>query len=438
MQIKFLKAKIKNFFRKKPAYVTITVLILMLVLVAITYLFADAIYSELAIARNNKGAQIAFSLAEAGVQEAIYKVKYKTEYTNFFLSNLSSNPSENIKSFTHSAPALINNGSYNVDIQKTAKGVAMITARGEFTMGLKKAHREIKLNIAQAYVAPPYDEDTAMFTDAQASATGDLDFKKSTINIYDGGLIAGRSLNLQHESVVTAEKSVKYVVSYSSQHSSVLKCECLFNDPDPLNPPPDCPSAPICTPQVIPVGEVKIPTIDFAAYRTKADSEHHVYSSAEFLNLIPLGQATTLEGTFFVEDPQLTISGNRNVTINGVLIVSSGNSGNINIGSNSGATTTLTINQLSGSGPAGIIAYGKIIIDEKSNFSGTGLLYSGEGVDMNSSSSPINLIGGILSRRITVGERTVNIHFNKDIINTTLANPNDTPIIELNHWEEEY
>lgn len=428
----------KNLISKKPAYVTITVLILMLVLVAITYLFADAIYSELAIARNNKGAQAAFSLAEAGVQEAIYRVKYVSEYTNFFLSNPSSNPSENIKSFSHNAPALINNGSYTVSLEKTAKGVAMITSDGEYTMGLKKAHREIKLNIAQAYTAPPYNDDAAMFTDAQASATGDLTFSKSTVNIYDGGLTAGRGLTLQHGSAVTVEKAVKYVNNYDSKQSSVLKCECLFSDPDPLNPPPDCSSAPICNPQVIPSENVTIPTIDFDAYRTKADLEHHVYSSAEFLSLIPLGQSTTLEGTFFIEDPQLIIDGNRNVTINGVLIVSSGNNGSINIGSNSGSTTTLTINQLSDGGAAGILAYSKITIDEKSNFSGTGLLYAGEGVDINSSSSSINLTGGILSRRITVGERIVNIHFDKDIINTTLSNPNDTPIIELSHWEEEY
>jgi len=438
MQILKIMPKGKNFFSKKPAYVTITVLILMMVLVAITYLFADAIYSELAIARNNKGAQAAFSLAEAGVQEAIYRVKYEGEYTNFFLSIPSSNPSDNIKSFLHNPPALINNGSYNVSIQKTAKGVAMITSIGEYTMGLKKAHREIKLNIAQAYVAPPYNDDAAMFTDAQASATGDLTFSKSTINVYDGGLTTGRDLTLQHESVVTVEKSVKYVKSYISKHSSVLKCECLFSDPDPLNPPPDCSSASICNPQVIPSESVTIPTIDFDAYRAKADEEHRIYSSSEFLSLIPLGQSTTLEGTFFIEDPQLTIDGDRNVTINGVLIVYSGNSGNINIGSNSGSTTTLTINQPPGGGAAGILAYKKITIDEKSNFSGTGLLYAGEGVDLNSSPNQINLTGGILSRRITVGERTVNIHFDKDIINITLSNPNDTPIIELSHWEEEY
>lgn len=429
---------IKNLINKKPAYVTITVLILMMVLVAITYLFADAIYSELAIARNNKAAQAAFSLAEAGVQEAIYRVKYESEYTNFFLSNLSPNPSENTKSFLHSAPALLNNGSYDVSIQKTAKGVAMITARGDYTMGLKKAHREVKLNIAQAYTAPPYEDDAAMFTDAQASATGDLTFSRSTINIYDGGLTTGRDMTLQHGSIVTVEKAVKYVNSYSLKQSSVLNCDCLFSDPDPLNPPPDCSSAPGCSPQVVLQEDVAIPTIDFNDYRIKAESENHVYSSAEFLSLIPPGQSTTLEGTFFVEDPQLTIDGDRNVTINGVLIVSSGASGNITIGSNSGSTTTLTINQDPETGRAGILAYSKITIDEKSNFSGTGLLYSGEGVDLNSSTNQINLTGGILSRRVTVGQRTVNIHFDRDIINTTLSNPLDTPIIELSHWEEEY
>ena len=416
---------------KKPAYVTITVLILMMVLVGILYLFSDAVLADLAIARNNKGAQAAFALAEGGIQEAIYRVQHDTTAKGYFLAGAPDYP------FSHN-PALLNNGRYEVTIDNTAPGAATITSTGYYTMGIRTAKREIKLDIAQATVNPPYNDPGAMFTDAQSSATGDLDFTSAAIKIYGGGLIAGRNLNLSHDSHVIVEGPVKYVVDESYKHDSDIKKECLIDppDPDPLNPPDLCSSVPACSAncgtQVL-SSTISIPEIDFEAYKTAAGTQ--LYTPSEFLDLIPTdGQPVTFNGIVFITG-SLNLTGNRNVIMNGVLA----SSDNISIGSSStgSPTTVLTLNTNT-LGAGGIISEKKVIIEKKGNLSGTGLIYGGEGTDLNSSSYAINLTGGILSRRITVTERTVTIHLNLDVINDTLSSPTDTPVIEINHWEEEY
>ena len=89
-------------YKSNRGYITITVLILMMVLVAASYLYADALFSELTIARNNKGATAAFSLAEAGVQEAIYLIQYDIDVRNTFLNTV-----DGVTFFDHPTPFFV-------------------------------------------------------------------------------------------------------------------------------------------------------------------------------------------------------------------------------------------------------------------------------------------------------------------------------------------
>src|SRR4030065_1207521 len=121
------------YHRFRKSYVSIVVLILMLVLVAASYLYADALFSELAIARNNKGAAVAFSLAEAGVQEAIWRIQYEVATRDTFL-----NEEDGMTFFEHKSPnpTLIPKGEYSVTIKNTAKAAATVTAIGTYRVGL--------------------------------------------------------------------------------------------------------------------------------------------------------------------------------------------------------------------------------------------------------------------------------------------------------------
>ena len=100
----------------------------------------------------------------------------------------------------------------------------------------------------------------------------------------------------------------------------------------------------------------------------------------------------------------------------------------------------LLTNTPSGGGAAGVLSMRDVEIGTLGNFSGSGLVYAGDRFRVDSSIPyPLNLTGGVISRRTWIsGYRITNIYFDADIINTALGNPLETPVIEINHWEEEY
>lgn len=423
----------------QSGYVMITVLILMMVLVAILYLFADVVFAEQAVARNNKGAQVAFSLAEAGVQEAIYRVQYDTAPGGARDNFLNNGPNT---TFSHSAPALIAQGSYEVIIDSTTQGVATITSTGRYAMGLRTAKREVQTTIAEATVSQPYDEGIFTHSTNAGDATGDIELDGATIQIFDSGISSGRDIKIDDSNIQT-EGPIEYVRNQTGDDSTV-KCDCLINDDsDPLTS--QCSDAPQCTlsPNLTP-GEM--PEVDFISYESQAkntpgpspDGNQYFDNQRDFLDLVNAG-TDTFNGVVYING-SLTINGDLTLTVNG-LLVAGGPSGSITVGKNSGSTTTtLNINN-PGNNLSGVLVENNFIVNSKGHFSGNagqaqGLIYAGIKTDFKDSTNTINLIGGIISRRIYVTSRTLIIHFNMDIVNTVIGDY--APVIEINHWEEEY
>ncbi|MFA6493089.1 MAG: hypothetical protein WCV58_03065 [Patescibacteria group bacterium] len=415
----------------KNGYIAITVLILMMVLVSVVYLFSNAVFSELAIARNNKGAQISFSLAEAGVQEAIYRVQHDSTTRNNFI-----NTTSGVSNFSHN-PALVNNGAYSVTIQNTSRGVATVTSVGTYTMGLKTARREIKLDIAQAIqLIYPYDGAIYASGSGAGSSIADIDIWGASLNIYGGSLLANRDINLKFGANVNIEKAVEAGDDVVMQMASSLDCNCLINDDgDPLTP--QCSPSPGCTPLEGALPKT-MPQIDFEAYKTVAKNtpgesptgSQYFANANDFLNLVPIGGSKTFNGVVYVDD-NLDINFGRTINMNGVLAASQ--------------TIDIIWGQVnmappSGGGASGIFTQKNLKLWGLGNFDGTGLIYAGDRLEtLFSVGLTTNLTGGIIARRTWVnGFRTINIYFDSAVINTALGDPTDTPVIELNHWEEEY
>lgn len=427
------KTSLKKSFklRQSTGYITITVLILMMVLMSIIYLFASAVFSELTIARNNKAAQAAFALAEAGVQEAIYKVQYDTTAQNYFLAGSPDYP------FSHPAPALLTQGSYEVTIDNTAPGVATITSIGHYAMGLRTATREIKLDIAQATEPPEYPYDGGIYASGSGagSSIADIDFWSAVVNIYGGSLLSNRDINLKFGANVDIEETVEAGDDVTKQHSSVLDCNCLINDDgDPLTP--QCSPSPGCAPLENAPAKT-MPQIDFEAYKTIAqntpgpspDGNQYFSDGDDFEDLIPFLGSQTFNGVVYVDDG-IDLLG-ETVNMNGVLVASE----SIKLH----AAATINIAPPPGGGASGILTQKNFEIMATSRFGGTGLIYTGDRFEHYTMTDTTNLTGGIISRRTWFwGSQTTNIYFDANVINTVLGNPTDTPVIEINHWEEEY
>lgn len=431
MSNKFFKNR-----KKHSGYTLIVVLIILMVLIALTYLFTESIITELAIARNNKASAVAFDLAEAGVQEAIYRIQNYPDAQNNFLHTIAGKTE-----FPSQEPPLINNGSYNVTIQNVAFGAANITSIGNFRIGLKTARREIRVSIAQATINTYTDDGTMYTTSAGGESTGDIELTEATINIYGGSITSGRDSRIV-DSTLNVEGLIKTDRTLVTT-GSTINCECLFIDEDPLNPPPACSENPGCIYRTVAAGQ--LPMIDFDgetpnSYKNIAEDVFNQYyeSDNDFFAQTGFAPGTTktLDGVVYINGP-LNLRDDRTLIINGVLATL----GTITIGKSSAggsANGTITVNSPGEGQPSGLLAQHDIIINRYGNISGSALVYSGTKVDFGSSPNGIELWGGILSRKIVATSRDITIHFSADIINWTLNEPTETPVIEISHWEEEY
>lgn len=410
--------------QKPQGYVLIIVMVLVSILMATAYYFGEGLFTELIIARNNKGAAVAFSLAEAGVQEAIYRVQYESEKETFMNSEVGESH------FWHDQ-ALISNGSYDVTIKNAAKGAATITSIGSYKIGATRfARREIKVGIAQANINP-YPYEGGIFTGGGAGESiADVDVWSAKLNIFGGSLLSNRDINYKFGAIANIEKTVEAERNVIVKSPSVVNCACLISGLPSCGANPGCAAAENQPPKTM-------PPIDFnsslpTSYISQAKNHippQYFERASDFLALVPKNGSATFDGVVYVDD-SLDIDFNRQVTINGVLVAS----GSINVSKGS-----ITINRPDGNA-SGVLSEKDLKIGSNGNLTGTGLIYTGDRVQIDSSNSLVfDLTGGILSRRTWLsGYRVVNIHYEPTVINTTLGNPIDTPVIEINHWEEEY
>lgn len=418
------------------SYVTITVLILMMVLVAITYFFANSLYAELRIANNNKSAQIAFALAEAAVQDAIYQVKYDTATRTAFVAGDTSCCSKVTKN-----PALINNGSFDETTTITGPGLATISATGSFTMGTRTAVRRIETSIAQSVTPPVYTGDAAIFvSNSGPNNAGKIYTNQSIIEVFGGSILSGGDLEFKNSAKIYAEKTIGYK-GINDSFNSTLKCHCTISTPDPEGLIPMCSAAPNCTPQIISTVD-SIPSIDLdssdsGSYKSRANAQGQYFSSQTLFSNYLQSHSNTISGIVFVDvgsngtlDFGTLIGNNQTVTVNGILV----SSYNIAVPNNRGLTINPnpTTNQ-----PSGIIVKHDFTVATGATFSGIGLFYAGNRIETN---HPIfTVTGGIFARDISINQGHLTMHFDPDIINEALPpNPADTPIIQRTFWEEEY
>jgi len=419
---------------KKKSYVLISVLIIMMVLVTMTYFFSDTLFSELSISRNQKAATIAFNLAEAGVSEAVWRIQYDASTRDTFL-----NTTNGQTNFSHN-PALVSGGSYDVNITNTAEAVATITAIGHFQFGSKTAQRQVVVNVTKANTPPPYDYDGAIFT---GGATGeeDITITNTTLNID------GSELQDHDNDPLTPDEMVPIASLISNRdiwftHSTVDVADDILAKRDIRNVSSDVTYGGDLQENI--TGTYTMPSVDVTSenatsYKSLAQAQNQYYTASAFDAMLETGPIT-LTGVVYVAGSQgININDSQSLTVNGMLV----SEGSIDVGK-SNRIGILTINHVAGD-PSGLIALSKLTIQAGGIVTINGLIYIGDRfsfdpyLSTNLATKTITIEGGILSRRFSGnGPRIVNINLNKDWINDALQPTNVTPVIQTQHWEEEY
>ena len=170
-----------------------------------------------------------------------------------------------------------------------------------------------------------------------------------------------------------------------------------------------------------------LPGIDFSYFYDQAGTR--------LPNDAALDASPDLNGIVWVNTPA---SINRDTTINGLLVVN----GNLTIDNNS----VITVNNATGT-PSGIIVNGNIIITETPVYSGditiNGLLYATGSITLEKLDIGyiFKLTGGMVSGNgilIKNCSRTIQIVYDNQILVDSLISSADSPVIVIDHWEEEY
>ncbi len=415
--------------------------------------FLSFTITESKISESQKIATKTYYLAEAGINEAIWKLDNDTITTDgddawksdFVDKDKNSYPNYWTDTFNGGEDL---GGSYTVTIQNIALAQGEVTSTATIDLpGGKTAQRVIKIGVFKAIGTPT--EGIAVFAGGKGKHD-EMKIKDTTINVYNGNIFSNRDVKIEKKSNVTVtddetteslEGQILAVKKYKkSDDSTVTATE--IHDAKEYPPPP---------------ASIDMPMVDFNkgpnSYKKQAEATGTLYTQKEFEDLlwnVGDGGTLTLNNDITYVKGSVRLRGNRNLVINnGVLVAEK----NIEIGKKKDwkrgdekheGDCQLTITNdpiVEGGAASGLLSKGKIEFGEHASSTITGLLYAGKEIKFKKMKTPntLTLIGGIMAKKVRFEDlEEINITLNDTVIRNVLENQIYSPLVSIEHWEESY
>lgn len=431
--------------------------------------------TESRISKSQIVASQTYYLAEAGANEAIWKLKNDTAWKDNFETepgcyNWSAEFSKN--------DILIPDSSYYVQIQNSdcARGQIIATSTLSTSAG-RIAQRVVKTKVFKAIGS--LTGDSGLFS---GGTSENVDISASIVNFYNSNFFSNNNANIGWWSQVSVfdnpdtekeEGKSLAVANLSVSQASVLNTTAICSKNT-------CQGD--CLEEGCPPISISMPMIDFDSsdpnsYKNKATlaetmgqcsilcngiecSTKCLFTANEFSDLlwqVGQGGTLTLNNTITYVTGIIDLSGYRQIVVNGTLVAD----GTINIGerycwTNKGdkqcGNSQITINDPGVNIPSGLLTKSKINFGLYSSFQNievTGLIYANDEIRLVSLPWAFNIYGGILGRKISVTSAwsTLNIYLNNTIILEGIwagpkppgvENPPYSPVVTIEHWEEAY
>lgn len=400
----------KNIKRPQSGFILITsILILLSLLIAGTYLISSS-NSESKISNAQLTASKNYYLAETGIHDMLWKIQHNTSTRNAFIAgNLNST-----YDITRSSVFGDTNASYHVSVVNTVPAEAWIIATSTYQVGGKVSQRVVK-----SYITKPVGSGSSWpfstFSGGRGGQqNGNFNFTGAGIVLVSNGgrLHANQVFKVQGAEVVVNDG----VVSSSNVLNTVAGGKLTLHN----------------STQSVPTTTVDMLQIDFDS--TDANSWKNratiTYTASQF-NSLP--NNSNLTGIIYVNG-NASITGKK-ITINGVLVCN----GSFSLTS---AGSDFTINYTAPYG-GGLLAKGNISMTTSG---GTvkvdGLIYSGSNLNLTSAGTNFTINGGMagFDSRVTASGGAIILNYKPEYIQSVtdpIYNPN-APLIQINHWEEEY
>ena len=463
------------------------------VLLLLGFYFLSFSLTESKISQSQAVATKTYYLAEAGINEAIWKLKNDPAWESGFKKEPGC---ENWQaSFERNYLA---NSTTTVSIHnfECARGEIVATS----TIGLPKgkfSQRVVRVKVLKALGS--LTEDSPVFAGAPS---GESDIQASVLRVYDGNMFINNNLNIKlwsdvsvYDNPATSELEGRVLtvgnnnITWSTLNT---EAECAKNI---CHTTSTCGCSDLekfqeCRASGCPPKSLETPALDFDSdspnsYKSRAqaaqdqgqcsvvgrdsagnavvNSSNCIFSEGEFADLlwrIGAGGTLVLEhmtngsavSTYYVEGG-IDLKGKRYLEINGVLVADE----TINIGEKSKWRGDFGFNQITvndpGTGfPSGILTKGKINFGPYSSFTDIniiGLVYSQDEIRLTSFPNTFNITGGIIARKFSLTSvfAPLKIYLDNAIILEGIWGgveppeggvPPYSPIVTIEHWEETY
>lgn len=411
-----LTAIIKN---RRGVELIVTILLMTIILFLAAYLL-DAALIENRIALSQSWGAKTYYLAEAGIQDMVWKLKNDTAYKQ----NFETNPTWTA-TFSRTNPFGSTNGSYTVTIANTSLAHGTITSTGTINLGNGAASQRIVKTAVFRAMGQSGIEDNAAYAD------GNVDISLSNIYFHNGSSHSNNNYNIKLLSTVNVDENLNVVNQYIESWLATVNVGGIIYAANS----PDHPAA----------ATIQMPAVDFdssdpASLKNRATI---TYSQNQFDTLMQNNQNLTLNGPITYVDGDVNVYGAQTLTVKGLLVV--GRDFNFASsycrGSRCG-NSHLTVIRTAGQ-PAGIFAKRKIYFDLWSgNINVNGVVYAND--QFNLLSLPlgynISITGALIGRKLTITSvwLPINIYYDNSVITESLGTTSISPVMTVEHWEEEY
>ncbi len=416
----FYQRKLRLTKTSQAGFVLVTAMLVMLLILSLAIYATSFTLTERRIASSQKTSVQTYYLAEAGVAEAIWKLKNDSTWK----TNFEDDPTWAVT--TTRSSALYPNGSYTIHIQNTDNARGVITVTANLNLGTNSSRRVIEAGVYKAITS------TVLPGTAKYSANG-IDINNSKLYVTNGGMFSNNNTQIMQSSVVRVNGSVRAVNNLIVNSGALLYASSTADKHD--NP------APTSTPMpAISVTNSNDPD----SYKSMATRNGHIYSQTEFSNLLAAnqGKTLTLNGVIYVTG-SITIKGSTNLVINGALVAENSMIiGQATSDCCSGSYcngTYLTINRLNPTDATGIISMNGINFQScLKGMNVTGLIYTANGITFSGLPNDVYVTGAIIGGNGLSVSSVKGIYLTYDNPIVLGSDPQFSPIVTVDHWEEEY
>lgn len=411
------------YFTKQPnGFALVTSIFIMLLMLSLALYATSFVITEMKISNSQSNSVKTYYLAESGIAEAIWKIKNDSVWKSGF---------EGDDGWTIDYtrdPAIYSNGSYRIQITNSelARGDITVTASLDLGGG-NLAQRVVKTSVYKAL-------GESIIGQHGEYADGNIDMSGTVLRVFNGGIFSNGNIIANYWSVINADGAVQAVGNINTNQSSQIIASST--KASNLNPPaPD----PIAMPAVSfdDAGDAE-------SYKARASQ---IYTASQFSNLLwaNRGKTLTLNGITYVTGA-VDIYGSNDLIINGALAAD----GNITIGKNTvlccwGLSclnrSDIVINNPGEDAPSGLLSKGRVDFELcMDSFNGAGLVYANDKINILSLPYNIDITGALVARKITLTSlwQGVNLTYDTALVNSALGSAAFSPIVTVEHWEEEY